>query len=270
MKVCLERLRNGLITENPVFIMALGLCPTFAVTTSAVNAIGMGLSSLVVLMFSNLIISALSGVIPGRVRLPAEIVVVASLVTIVQLLIQGFAPSLYTSLGIYIPLIVVNCIILGRAEAYALGAKPIPALFDGLGMGLGFTLALLLLGSFREIIGAGSIFGIKLIPDAYHISIFVLPPGAFFVMAFLVAGMQYYQDDKRGKKSKPLSLEEAKTKVVKPVAKPAAAANSATATAAAVKPAAAQPQAAAAAQATVASTAVEAKNPATEKKEEAK
>ena len=267
MKVCLERLRNGLITENPVFIMALGLCPTFAVTTSAVNAIGMGLSSLVVLMFSNLIISALSGVIPGRVRLPAEIVVVASLVTIVQLLIQ----ALYTSLGIYIPLIVVNCIILGRAEAYALGAKPIPALFDGLGMGLGFTLALLLLGSFREIIGAGSIFGIKLIPDAYHISIFVLPPGAFFVMAFLVAGMQYYQDDKRGKKSKPISLEEAKTKVVKPVAKPAAAANSATATAAAaVKPAAAQPQAAAAAQATVATTAVEAKNPATEKKEEAK
>ncbi|MBF1256840.1 MAG: electron transport complex subunit RsxE, partial [Stomatobaculum longum] len=162
MKVCLERLRNGLITENPVFIMALGLCPTFAVTTSAVNAIGMGLSSLVVLMFSNFLISALSGVIPGRVRLPAEIVVVASLVTIVQLLIQGFAPSLYTSLGIYIPLIVVNCIILGRAEAYALGAKPIPALFDGLGMGLGFTLALLLLGSFREIIGAGSIFGIKL------------------------------------------------------------------------------------------------------------
>lgn len=271
MKVCLERLRNGLITENPVFIMALGLCPTFAVTTSAVNAIGMGLSSLVVLMFSNFLISALSGVIPGRVRLPAEIVVVASLVTIVQLLIQGFAPSLYTSLGIYIPLIVVNCIILGRAEAYALGAKPIPALFDGIGMGLGFTLALLLLGSFREIIGAGSIFGIKLIPDAYHISIFVLPPGAFFVMAFLVAGMQYYQDDKRGKKSKPISLEEAKTKVVKPVAKPAAAANSATATAAAaVKSAAAQPQAAAAAQATVASTAVGAKNPATEKKEEAK
>ena len=262
MKVCLERLRNGLITENPVFIMALGLCPTFAVTTSAVNAIGMGLSSLVVLMFSNFLISALSGVIPGRVRLPAEIVVVASLVTIVQLLIQGFAPSIYTALGIYIPLIVVNCIILGRAEAYALGAKPIPALFDGLGMGLGFTLALLLLGSFREIIGAGSIFGIKLI---------VLPPGAFFVMAFLVAGMQYYQDDKRGKKSKPISLEEAKTKVVKPVAKPAAAANSATATAAAaVKPAAAQPQAAAAAQATVATAAVEAKNPATEKKEEAK
>lgn len=268
MKVCLERLRNGLITENPVFIMALGLCPTFAVTTSAVNAIGMGLSSLVVLMFSNLIISALSGVIPGRVRLPAEIVVVASLVTIVQLLIQGFAPSLYTSLGIYIPLIVVNCIILGRAEAYALGAKPIPALFDGLGMGLGFTLALLLLGSFRELIGAGSIFGIKLIPDAYHISIFVLPPGAFFVMAFLVAAMQYYQDDKRGRKSKPISLEEAKTKVVKPVAKPAA--GSATAAKPQAAAAAVQPQTEAKPAAAVQPQTTEAKSPAAEKKEEAK
>ncbi len=266
----MERLKNGIITENPVFIMALGLCPTFAVTTSAVNAIGMGLSSLVVLMFSNLIISALSGVIPGRVRLPAEIVVVASLVTIVQLLIQGFAPSIYTALGIYIPLIVVNCIILGRAEAYALGAKPIPALFDGIGMGLGFTLALLLLGSFREIIGAGSIFGIKLIPDAYHISIFVLPPGAFFVMAFLVAAMQYYQDENRGrKKTNGPSLEEVKTKVVKPVAKPAAAAASgATATAAAAKPAAAVTQAAAAAQ-VAEPAALEAQSPAAEKKEEA-
>ena len=266
----MERLKNGIVTENPVFIMALGLCPTFAVTTSAVNAIGMGLSSLVVLMFSNLIISALSGVIPGRVRLPAEIVVVASLVTIVQLLIQGFAPSIYTALGIYIPLIVVNCIILGRAEAYALGAKPIPALFDGIGMGLGFTLALLLLGSFREIIGAGSIFGIKLIPDAYHISIFVLPPGAFFVMAFLVAAMQYYQDENRGrKKTNGPSLEEVKTKVVKPVAKPAAAAASgATATAAAAKPAAAVTQAAAAAQ-VAEPAALEAQSPAAEKKEEA-
>ena len=185
-----------------------------------------------------------------------------------QLLIQGFAPSIYTALGIYIPLIVVNCIILGRAEAYALGAKPIPALFDGIGMGLGFTLALLLLGSFRELIGAGSIFGIKLIPDAYHISIFVLPPGAFFVMAFLVAAMQYYQDENRGrKKTNGPSLEEVKTKVVKPVAKPAAAAG---ATAAAAKPAAAVTQAAAATQAAAPATA-EAQSPAAaEKKEEAK
>ena len=141
MNECMERLKNGIITENPVFIMALGLCPTFAVTTNATNAIGMGLSSMAVLIFSNLVISLIAPLIPGRVRLPAEIVVVASLVTIVQLLIQGFAPSVYDALGIYIPLIVVNCIILGRAEAYALGAKPIPALFDGIGMGLGFTFA---------------------------------------------------------------------------------------------------------------------------------
>ena len=133
MNECMERLKNGIITENPVFIMALGLCPTFAVTTNATNAIGMGLSSMAVLIFSNLVISLIAPLIPGRVRLPAEIVVVASLVTIVQLLIQGFAPSVYDALGIYIPLIVVNCIILGRAEAYALGAKPIPALFDGIG-----------------------------------------------------------------------------------------------------------------------------------------
>lgn len=225
MNECVERLKNGIITENPVFIMALGLCPTFAVTTNAVNAIGMGLSSLAVLMFSNLLISAMSGLIPGRVRLPAEIVVVASLVTIVQLLIQGFAPEIYDALGIYIPLIVVNCIILGRAEAYALGAKPIPALFDGIGMGLGFTLALLLLGGFREIIGAGSIFGIPLIPEDYHISIFVLPPGAFLVMGFLVAAMQYYQSPERGAKaSAPPSLEQVKTVVVKPAAAKAAAA----------------------------------------------
>ena len=223
MNECMERLKNGIITENPVFIMALGLCPAFAVTTNAVNALGMGISSLTVLMFSNLLISLISKLIPGRVRLPAEIVVVASLVTIVQLLMQGFAPSLYDALGIYIPLIVVNCIILGRAEAYALGAKPLPALFDGIGMGIGFTLALFLLGSFREIIGAGSFFGIPLVPEAYHISIFVLPPGAFLVMSFLVAAMQYYQDPNRGKKATVgPSLEEVKTVVVKPAPKPAA------------------------------------------------
>ena len=210
MNECMERLKNGIITENPVFIMALGLCPTFAVTTNATNAIGMGLSSMAVLIFSNLVISLIAPLIPGRVRLPAEIVVVASLVTIVQLLIQGFAPSVYDALGIYIPLIVVNCIILGRAEAYALGAKPIPALFDGIGMGLGFTFALLLLGGFREIIGAGAIFGIPLIPEDFHISLFVLPPGAF-------------QDPDKGKKAEKYpSLEDVKTVVVKPAPKPAA------------------------------------------------
>ena len=251
MNECLERLKNGIITENPVFIMALGLCPTFAVTTNATNAIGMGLSSMAVLVASNFIISAMRNLIPDRVRLPAEIVVVASMVTIVQLLIQGFAPSVYDALGIYIPLIVVNCIILGRAEAYALKAKPIPALFDGIGMGLGFTFALLLLGGFREILGAGSIFGIPLIPDEFHISIFVLPPGAFLVMAFLVAAMQYYQDpDKNKPATTGPSLEEVKTVVVKPQPKPAAA-----------KPAApAAPKAAASADGKAA--AIEQKNPA--------
>ena len=222
MNECMNRIKNGIITENPVFIMALGLCPTFAVTTSVGNAIGMGLSSMAVLVFSNLLISAIRNLIPDRVRLPAEIVVVASLVTIVQLLIQGFAPAVYDALGIYIPLIVVNCIILGRAEAYALKAKPIPALFDGIGMGLGFTFALILLGGFREIIGAGSFAGIPLIPDEFHISLFVLPPGAFLVMAFLVAAMQYYQDPDRGKKKAAYpSLEDVKTVVVKPAPKPA-------------------------------------------------
>ena len=241
MNECLERLKNGIITENPVFVMALGLCPTFAVTTSVGNAIGMGLSSMAVLVFSNLVISAIRNLIPDRVRLPAEIVVVASLVTIVQLLIQGFAPAVYDALGIYIPLIVVNCIILGRAEAYALKAKPIPALFDGIGMGLGFTFALILLGGFREIIGAGSFAGIPLIPDEFHISLFVLPPGAFLVMGFLVAAMQYYQDPDRGKKKAAYpSLEDVKTVVVKPAPKPAAPKPAVEAKAPAPKPAAAE------------------------------
>ena len=240
MNECMNRIKNGIITENPVFIMALGLCPTFAVTTSVGNAIGMGLSSMAVLVFSNLLISAIRNLIPDRVRLPAEIVVVASLVTIVQLLIQGFAPAVYDALGIYIPLIVVNCIILGRAEAYALKAKPIPALFDGIGMGLGFTFALILLGGFREIIGAGSFAGIPLIPDEFHISLFVLPPGAFLVMAFLVAAMQYYQDPDRGKKKAAYpSLEDVKTVVVKPAPKPVAPKPAVEAKAPAPKPAAA-------------------------------
>ena len=240
MNECMNRIKNGIITENPVFIMALGLCPTFAVTTSVGNAIGMGLSSMAVLVFSNLLISAIRNLIPDRVRLPAEIVVVASLVTIVQLLIQGFAPAVYDALGIYIPLIVVNCIILGRAEAYALKAKPIPALFDGIGMGLGFTFALILLGGFREIIGAGSFAGLPLIPDEFHISLFVLPPGAFLVMAFLVAAMQYYQDPDRGKKKAAYpSLEDVKTVVVKPAPKPVAPKPAVEAKAPAPKPAAA-------------------------------
>ena len=188
MNKCVERLYNGIIKENPTFILMLGMCPTLATTTSAINGLGMGLSTTAVLMFSNLLISALRKIIPDRVRIPAFIVVVASLVTVVQLLMQGYVPSLYASLGIYIPLIVVNCIILGRAEAYAMKNGPILSAFDGIGMGLGFTVALALIGSFRELLGAGTIFGKQIMPASFQpISIFILAPGAFFVLAALTA-----------------------------------------------------------------------------------
>ena len=182
-----ERLINGIIKENPTFVLMLGMCPTLAITTSAINGIGMGLTTTVILAASNLMISLLRNFIPDRVRMPAFIVVVASFVTVVQLLLQGFIPSLYDSLGIYIPLIVVNCIILGRAEAYASKNKPIASLFDGIGMGLGFTMGLTLIGIFREILGSGSIFGFTILPSAVNISIFVMAPGAFFVLAGLTA-----------------------------------------------------------------------------------
>ena len=187
MNKYLERIINGIFKENPTFIIMLGMCPTLATTTSAMNGLGMGLSTLAVLMFSNLVISALRKVIPERMRLPGEIVVVASLVTIVQLLIQAYVPSIYEALGIYIPLIVVNCIILGRAESYALFNGPLLSFCDGLGMGLGFTFALVIIGTVRELIGSGSIFNFQIIPEAYHISIFVLAPGAFLVLAMLTA-----------------------------------------------------------------------------------
>ena len=187
MNKYLERIVNGIFKENPTFIIMLGMCPTLATTTSAMNGLGMGLSTLAVLMFSNLVISALRKVIPERMRLPGEIVVVASLVTIVQLLIQAYVPSIYEALGIYIPLIVVNCIILGRAESYALFNGPLLSFCDGLGMGLGFTFALVIISAVRELIGSGSIFNFQIIPEAYHISIFVLAPGAFLVLAMLTA-----------------------------------------------------------------------------------
>ena len=187
MNKCTERLYNGIIKENPTFILMLGMCPTLATTTSAINGLGMGLSTTAVLMFSNLIISALRNIIPDRVRIPSFIVIVASLVTIVQLLMQGYVPSLYASLGIYIPLIVVNCIILGRAEAYASKNGPAESFFDGVGMGLGFTLALTLIGMCRELIGAGAVFGHTIIPEQFHISIMVLAPGALFTLAMLTA-----------------------------------------------------------------------------------
>ena len=188
MNRCTERIFNGLVKENPTFVLMLGMCPTLAVTTSAVNGIGMGLSTTAVLVMSNMLISMLRKIIPDSVRMPAFIVVVASFVTIVDFLLEGFVPSLYDSLGLYIPLIVVNCIILGRAESYASKNPVLPSIFDGLGMGLGFTVGLTCIGIVRELIGSGMAFGVQVLPDSYvPITIFILAPGAFFVLACLVA-----------------------------------------------------------------------------------
>ena len=188
MKPCVERIYNGLVKENPVFVLMLGMCPTLAVTTSAINGFGMGMSSLVVLAVSNLVISMLRKIIPDEVRLPAFIVVVATFVTVVELLMEAYLQSLYAALGIYIPLIVVNCIILGRAEAYASKNPPLLSLFDGIGMGLGFTVGLTIIGAIREILGSGSIFGIT-IPGYEPMAFFIRAPGAFLVLAVLVAIM---------------------------------------------------------------------------------
>ena len=198
MNKCTERVYNGLIKENPTFVLMLGMCPTLAVTTSAINGLGMGLSTTVVLVLSNMLISMLRKVIPDSVRMPAFIVVVASFVTIVQFLLEGFVPSLYDSLGLYIPLIVVNCIILGRAESYASKNPVLPSIFDGIGMGRGFTFGLTCIAIVREFIGTGAIFGVQILPLAdaaagkggyVPVTIFILPAGAFLVLAFLVAGM---------------------------------------------------------------------------------
>lgn len=187
MNKCIERVYNGIIKENPTFVLMLGMCPTLAVTSTAINGIGMGLATTAVLVCSNTIISMMRNIIPDRVRIPAYIVIVASLVTIVDLLMQAYVPSLSNSLGIFIPLIVVNCIILGRAEAYAAKNIPILSAFDGVGMGLGFTVGLTSIAIFREILGSGSIFGFEFIPADYRITIFGLAPGAFFVLACLTA-----------------------------------------------------------------------------------
>ncbi len=188
MSTAMERLWNGMVKENPTFVLMLGMCPTLAVTTSAINGIGMGLTTTVILALSNLMISMLRKIIPDGVRVPAFIVVVASFVTIVQFLLEAYIPSLNDSLGLYIPLIVVNCIILGRAEAYASKNPPAASLFDGIGMGLGFTIGLTSIGIIRELIGVGTIFGFQILPESYEpVSIFVMAPGAFFVLAFLTA-----------------------------------------------------------------------------------
>jgi electron transport complex protein RnfE len=183
-----ERFLNGVFKENPTFVLLLGMCPTLAVTTSAANGLGMGITTLVVLAMSNLFISLLRKVIPDKIRIPAFIVIIASFVTMVELLLNAYLPGLYKNLGLYIPLIVVNCIILGRAEAYAYSHSPLLSLFDGLGMGTGFTLALTIIGAVRELLGTGSIFDFRIMPKGYvPVSIFIMAPGAFFVLALLTA-----------------------------------------------------------------------------------
>lgn len=186
----LERLYNGVIKENPTLVLMLGMCPTLAVSTQAFNGIGMGISTTAVLILSNLVISALRKVIPDQVRLPAYIVIVASLVTVTELLMKAYTPDIYETLGIYIPLIVVNCIILGRAEAYANKNTVGLSVMDGLGMGIGFTVALTLAGAVREILGSGTCFGVQILPDTVEpMAIFIQPPGAFLVIALFIAIM---------------------------------------------------------------------------------
>lgn len=208
MNKCMERIYNGVVKENPTFVLMLGMCPTLAVTTSATNGVGMGLSTTAVLVMSNMLISMLRKIIPDSVRMPAFIVVVASFVTIVDFLLEGFIPSLYDSLGLYIPLIVVNCIILGRAESYASKNPVLPSIFDGIGMGLGFTIGLTCIGIVRELLGSGKIFNMQVLPDSYEpLTIFILAPGAFFVLAGLVALQNKLKNKaaKKGKKEAALS-----------------------------------------------------------------
>ena len=188
----IKNLTRGIIKENPIFVLLLGMCPTLGVTTSGTNGLGMGLATMFVLVLSNCFISVLKNVIPDKVRIPAFIVIIASFVTIVQLLMEAYVPFLYEQLGLYIPLIVVNCIILGRAEAFASKNGLVDSLFDGIGMGFGFTLALTLLGLVRELLGAGTVFGFNLfsiigVQEPKMMLVFILPPGAFLVLAYLIA-----------------------------------------------------------------------------------
>ncbi|APH17286.1 electron transport complex subunit E [Clostridium botulinum] len=188
MSVLGERLKNGIIDENVTFVQVLAMCPTLAVTSSAQNGIGMGLASTVVLMGSNLVISLLRKAIPEKIRIPSFIVVIAGFVTLLQFLMQGFVPALYQSLGIFIPLIVVNCVILGRAEAYASKNGPVSSIFDGLGQGLGFTISLTVIGMIRELLGAGQLFGHQIMPSSFQPAlIMILAPGAFFTLGILMA-----------------------------------------------------------------------------------
>ncbi|MCW6106331.1 electron transport complex subunit E [Clostridium sporogenes] len=199
MSILGERLKNGILDENVIFVQALAMCPTLAVTSSAENGIGMGLAATVVLIGSNLVVSLLRKVIPEKIRIPAFIVIIASFVTLLQFLMQGFVPELYKKLGIFIPLIVVNCVILGRAEAYASKNGPVASIFDGLGQGLGFAVALTIVGAIRELLGAGQLFGHQIMPSSFQPAlIMILAPGAFFTLGILMAIM----NSRKLKKSK--------------------------------------------------------------------
>ncbi len=182
----LSIITKGIVKENPTFVLLLGMCPTLATTTSAINGMSMGLATMAVLIFSNITISAIARFIPDKVRIPSYIVVIATFVTLLQLLMQAYVPDIYETLGLFIQLIVVNCIILGRAEAFANKNGVVDSALDGIGIGLGFTLALTLLGLVREVLGSGSLFGWKFIPSEYNILAFVLAPGAFIVLAYLL------------------------------------------------------------------------------------
>lgn len=183
----IQIIKNGIIKENPTFVLMLGMCPTLATTTSAINGLSMGLATMFVLICANVVISLIKNLTPDMVRIPVFIVVIASFVTLLQMVMQAYLPGIYASLGLFIPLIVVNCIILGRAEGFASKNNAMASLMDGIGIGLGFTLGLTLLGICREFLGNGSIFGVTLLPETYNMLMFVLPPGAFITLGFLVA-----------------------------------------------------------------------------------
>ena len=182
-------LNNGIVKENPTFVLLLGMCPTLATTTSAINGLSMGLATMAVLICTNFVISCIKSITPDKVRIPVFVVVIAAFVTVLQMVIKAYLPDIDKSLGIFIPLIVVNCIILGRAEAFACKNSPMASIFDGIGIGIGFAMALTLLGAVREIFGAGSCFGTTLLPESTNILLFVLPPGAFISLGFLIAIM---------------------------------------------------------------------------------
>lgn len=190
-------LKNGLIDENPIFVQVIGMCPTLAVTTSAINGLGMGLSTTAVLLCSNLVISLMRKFIPSKIRIPAFVVVIATFVTIVGMLLKAYIPALDDALGLFIPLIVVNCLILARAESFASKNGPVASAVDGIGMGLGFTMALTILGAVREILGNGSLFGWALFGASYQPALlFILPPGAFLTLGFLLAGFNKLKNKK--------------------------------------------------------------------------